>query len=131
MGFKEVIDQLVCPIFIFVMQHLIPENLDLELLFKSFAPLTVKKRVEERGKQFYRLVALDSNQLKYWIPYCYYVIDLIVSASTKDKHHGYVNIHSSQSESLAQRTLIPHPHGVHAPELVRIIVYGIRCGISG
>lgn len=80
------------------MKFVIPKQLNLEGLILANETIVVRKRITVDGKKITpkEPVVVKSKSLIKHLPYCYYLIDLIINKGfdTKIQYKGYVNLRS-------------------------------------
>ncbi|GHM98869.1 hypothetical protein WSM22_03590 [Cytophagales bacterium WSM2-2] len=75
------------------MKFTIPRNLDLEKLILSQDTIELTKRTTVDGKRVFKPVLVKTKSLLKHLPYCYYLINLIIKKNQQHKNgDGYVRL---------------------------------------
>ncbi len=84
------------------MKFLIPQSLDLNKIILEKPTHQVFRRVTVDGKRKFESVPTKSKSLLKHIPYCYYIIDLILNKSLTDKSnsYGYINLRTELIDGI-------------------------------
>jgi len=87
------------------LKFLIPKDLNLEQLILAKEQHLVFRRITVNGKRKFEKTLTKSKSLLKHIPYCYYIIDLIIKRQreVKNNNFGYVNLRSELLDKV-----IPH-----------------------